>query len=307
MITKEDFAVAKIVKPNLEIKNPFIKWGKKKISQSSFNSWAESPANWIATYILGLRQQGSPRMNAGTVSESMTYKLLMGQINYDDIVKEAEKEFSSKNGILGTEDDRKAVLKDMIGYKTYGAKLKDGTKPVKNEYKGFIVNGYEGLKFLGKPIKYQSHVKYPLKYFGINADGWKDFSYKGYDVDMKTTGKMMSALPIAYVRQLAFYKMENESIEQRLLLCTKDKSQMYVLEDSFKEAKEEIYHILNTMAIALTECNSVEQLLERYDPDWAYYRLNQRQKDELRKHLANAHKISWKEKLEQSNFEKGIS
>ena len=30
MITKEDFAVAKIVKPNLEIKNPFIKWGKKK-------------------------------------------------------------------------------------------------------------------------------------------------------------------------------------------------------------------------------------------------------------------------------------
>ena len=61
------------------------------------------------------------------------------------------------------------------------------------------------------------------------------------------------------------------------------------------------------MASALTECNSVEQLLERYYPDWAYYRLNQKQKDELRKHLANAHKISWKEKIEQSNFEKGIS
>ena len=51
MITREDFAVAKIVKPNLEIKNPFIKWGKKKISQSSFNSWAESPANWTSTRV----------------------------------------------------------------------------------------------------------------------------------------------------------------------------------------------------------------------------------------------------------------
>ena len=296
MITEQDFEVAKIVKANTEIKNPFLKWGIKSVAPSSFNLWAESPESWICKYLMKLPQDPSCRMNAGSVSEKVTYKLLMGVINFDNLTKDIENEFASKNGMLGTEDERKAVLKDMIGYE-------GRTK----NYKGYVVNGYEGLKILGKPIKYQSKINYDLKYFGIKANGYKDFSYEGFDVDMKTTSKMASVLPIAYRRQLAFYKMENPTIEQRLLLCTKDKSQMYILEDSYSESKDEINHILNTMAIALSECNSVEELLTRYYPNWEFYKLNYKQKDELRKYLKNIHKISWQQRLEDNEFERGIS
>lgn len=305
MITKENYIIKKIVKPDINQKNPFKKWGIKKISPTSFNLWAEHVPSWILKYILKIDQEPSLKMYMGSTAESVLYKILMGFLNLDQIDKECENEFIIKAGIMGTQDERHNVLREVIGYKTYGAKNKTtGIAPVKKDYKGFVRVAYDLLKNFGKPEAYQVHVKFPLKYFGIDADGYKDFSYQGFDIDLKTTTKMQGALPLNFRRQLALYKMQNDNRGQKLLLATKEKAQLYVLEENYKESKEEIYHILNTMAVALSECNSVEELLIRYYPNWEFWKLSLKQREELRKHIQNTHKVSWQQKQEFKEFER---
>jgi hypothetical protein len=90
-------------------------------------------------------------------------------------------------------------------------------------------------------------------------------------------------------------------------LATKEKAELYVLDESYKQSKEEIYHIINTMFIALSECNSVEELLERYYPNWEFWKFNIKQKEELRKLISATHLRTWKERQEDKAFERGIS
>tara|TARA_B110000027_G_C16053959_1_gene271285 strand:- start:82 stop:1026 length:945 start_codon:yes stop_codon:yes gene_type:complete len=307
-------------KPDTFQKNPLVKWGlvqkdprvprslhgKPKLSASAFNSWAENPTSFITSYILKLKSDPSQAMMRGNVAEDILYKVLMNTVNYDDIDKECEKLFRHKTAMIGEEKERVKEIKDLNGYKTYGAMRKDGTKPLKNDYKGYIKNAYDTIKVFKQPKKYQDHVWYHIEAFDCFADGWKDFSYDNFDLDLKTTAKMNSALPLNYRRQLAFYRMKDNR-DQKLLLATKEKAELYILEDSYKQSKEEIYHIINTMFIALSECNSVEELLERYYPNWEFWKFNIKQKEELRKLINATHVKTWKERQEAKEFERGIS
>ena len=305
-----------MIKPNLNERNPFLKWGlietrgdKKglpKISATSFNMWAESPSAWISKYILKVDQEPNVAMHRGTTAEKVLYNVLIGHSKFEDIEKEAEATFRQRTTMLGTEEEKIKEIKDLVGYKTYGAKRKDGTKPIKNEYKGFIKNAYDRLKVFGKPESYQQRVWFKLPQFEVFADGYKDFGYEDFDLDLKTTSKMSGALPLAYRRQLTFYRMQSNK-DQKLLLATKDKAELYVLEDSYNQSKEEINDIINTMAVALTECNSVEELLLRYYPNWENWKLSIKQKEELRQVLRKTHDNNyWRERQDLQELQRGV-
>ena len=283
------------IKPDLTQKNPFLKWGlveknptakkehkgKPKISATSFNMWAESPPAWISKYILKVDQEPNQAMHRGSTAEKVLYNVLMGHSKYEDIDKEAETSFRHKTTFIGKDEDREKEIKDLIGYK-------GRTKT----YKGFIKVAYDKIKDLGKPSSYQQKVWFEIPYFKVWADGYKDFGYDDFDLDLKTTSKMQGALPLAYRRQLTLYRMQSNK-DQRLLLATKEKAELYVLEDTYEQSKEEIYDIINTMAVALSECNSVEELLLRYYPNWEFWKLSIKQKDELRKLLRDTHKKNY--------------
>jgi hypothetical protein len=297
------------IKPDTFQKNPLVKWGlvqkdprvkrslhgKPKLSASAFNSWAENPTSFITNYILKLKSDPSQAMIRGNVAEDILYKVLMNTVNYDDIDKECEKLFRHKTAMIGEETERVKEIKDLNGYK-------GRTKT----YNGYIKTAYDRIKVFKQPTKYQDHVWYYIEAFDMYADGWKDFTYPDFDLDLKTTAKMNSALPLNYRRQLAFYRMKDNR-DQKLLLATKEKAELYVLDESYKQSKEEIYHIINTMFIALSECNSVEELLERYYPNWEFWKFNIKQKEELRKLISATHLRTWKERQEDKAFERGIS
>jgi len=294
-----------MIKPDLSQRNPFLKWGlvekrgdKKglpKISATSFNTWAESPSAWISKYILQVDQEPNIAMHRGTTAEKVLYNVLVGHSEFKDIDKEAETIFRQRTTLLGTEEEKQKEIKDLIGYK-------GRTKT----YKGFIKNAYERLEVFGKPETYQQRVWFKLPQFEVFADGYKDFGYENFDLDLKTTSKMAGALPLAYRRQLAFYRMQSNK-EQKLLLATKDKAELYVLEDSYNQSKEEINDIINTMCNALSECNSVEQLLLRYYPNWENWKLSIKQKEELRKILKDTHSNNyWRERQDLRELEAGL-
>tara|TARA_R110002012_G_scaffold258305_1_gene438741 strand:- start:1485 stop:2396 length:912 start_codon:yes stop_codon:yes gene_type:complete len=303
MILRQD------IKPDTFQKHPLVKWGlvqkdprvprslhgKPKLSASAFNSWAENPTSFITSYILKLKSDPSQAMMRGNVAEDILYKVLMNTVNYDDIDKECEKLFRHKTAMIGEEKERQKEIKDLNGYV-------GRTKT----YNGYIKNAYDTIKVFKQPKKYQDHVWYHIEAFDCFADGWKDFSYDNFDLDLKTTAKMNSALPLNYRRQLAFYRMK-DGRDQKLLLATKEKAELYILEDSYQQSKEEIYHIINTMFIALSECNSVEELLERYYPNWEFWKFNIKQKEELRKLINATHVKTWKERQDDKDFERGIS
>ena len=95
--------------------------------------------------------------------------------------------------------------------------------------------------------------------------------------------------------------------DQKLLLATKDKAELYVLEDSYNQSKEEINDIINTMAVALTECNSVEELLLRYYPNWENWKLSIKQKEELRQVLRKTHDNNyWRERQDLQELSRGV-
>ena len=294
-----------MIKPNLDERNPFLKWGlietrgdKKglpKISATSFNMWAESPSAWISKYILKVDQEPNVAMHRGTTAEKVLSNVLIGHSKFDDIEKEAEATFRQRTTMLGTEEEKIKEIKDLVGYK-------GRTKT----YQGFIKNAYERLKVFGKPESYQQRVWFKLPQFEVFADGYKDFGYEDFDLDLKTTSKMSGALPLAYRRQLAFYRMQSNK-DQKLLLATKDTAELYVLEDSYNQSKEEINDIINTMAVALTDGNSVEELLLRYYPNWENWKLSIKQKEELRQVLRKTHDNNyWRERQDLQELSRGV-
>ena len=186
----------------------------------------------------------------GTTAEKVLYNVLIGHSEFEDIEKETETTFRQRTTMLGTEEEKIKEIKDLVGYKTYGAKRKDGTKPIKNEYKGFIKNAYDRLKVYGKPESYQQRVWFKLPQFEVFADGYKDFGYEDFDLDLKTTSKMSWRVTFSIQTTTYVYRMQSNK-DQKLLLATKDKAELYVLEDSYNQSKEEINDIINTMATLL--------------------------------------------------------
>ena len=178
------------IKPDTFQKNPLAKWGlvqkdprvkrslhgKPKLSASAFNSWAENPTAFITSYILKLKSDPSQAMMRGNVAEDILYKVLMNTVNYDDIEKETEKLFRHKTAMIGEENERVKEIKDLNGYK-------GRTKT----YNGYIKNAYDRIKVFKQPTKYQDHVWYYIEAFDCYADGWKDFTYPDFDLDLKTT------------------------------------------------------------------------------------------------------------------------
>ena len=298
-----------MIKPDLTQSNPFVKWnlveknptakkenkGKPKISATSFNMWAESPSAWISKYILQVDQEPNQAMHRGSTAEKVLYNVLMGHSKVEDIAKESESMFRQKTTFVGEEEDKIKNIKDLVGYKgrtkTYG---------------GYVKVAYDKLKDFGKPINYQQKVWFEIPYFKVWADGFKDFGYDDFDLDLKTSSKMQGALPLAYRRQLTLYRMQSNK-EQKLLLATKEKAELYILEDTYEQSKEEIYHVINTMANALSECNSVEELLLRYYPNWEFWKLSIKQKDGLRKLIKGVHeKHYWQERQDIRELASGV-
>jgi hypothetical protein len=298
-----------MIKPDITQSNPFVKWnlveknptakkenkGKPKISATSFNMWAESPSAWISKYILQVDQEPNQAMHRGSTAEKVLYNVLMGHSKVEDIAKESESMFRQKTTFVGEEEDKVKNIKDLVGYKgrtkTYG---------------GYVKVAYDKLKDFGKPINYQQKVWFEIPYFKVWADGFKDFGYDDFDLDLKTSSKMQGALPLAYRRQLTLYRMQSNK-EQKLLLATKEKAELYILEDTYEQSKEEIYHVINTMANALSECNSVEELLLRYYPNWEFWKLSIKQKDGLRKLIKDVHeKHYWQERQDIRELASGV-
>ena len=298
-----------MIKPDITQSNPFVKWnlveknptakkenkGKPKISATSFNMWAESPSAWISKYILQVDQEPNQAMHRGSTAEKVLYNVLMGHSKVEDIAKESESMFRQKTTFVGEEEDKIKNIKDLVGYKgrtkTYG---------------GYVKVAYDKLKNFGKPINYQQKVWFEIPEFKVWADGFKDFGYDDFDLDLKTTSKMQGALPLAYRRQLTLYRMQSNK-DQKLLLATKEKAELYILEDTYEQSKEEIYHVINTMANALSECNSVEELLLRYYPNWEFWKLSIKQKDGLRKLIKGVHeKHYWQERQDIRELASGV-
>ena len=278
--------------------NPFTKWSINHLSANKINQWRENPSNFLLNNILKMKQPPSLKMFMGSSSEDVLKKLLFGEIDQKHIDKESRLIFQNKTTLIGTYEDKEKIIKEIIGYK-------GRTKT----YKGQVRNAYELLKGFGKPDATQRPIKFQLKNFPVNVIGYKDFSYDNIkrDVDLKTSGQAWSKVPRSACVQMAIYKLEDQTREQNICFVTKEKSQMYVLEDSFKEYVEEIYYTVNSMAIALTECNSVEDLMLRYMPDLEFWKFSNAHVEKLKDLLKITHQKTFQDIIEQREFERGIS
>ena len=291
-----------VVKVNRDSNDPFKKWGIDHLSASKINQWRESPSNFILNNILKLKQPPSLKMFMGSSAETILKKLLFGEIYENDIDKEATADFKNRTTFFGKPEEQEKILKDIIGYKGRN-----------KTYKGLVRNAFELLKGFGKPSGTQRKIKFRFKFWPIDIIGFLDFSYdqdtqgKKRDIDLKTSGQKWSSVPRGNRLQMCIYKFADPSREQNICFVTKEHQMFYVLEDTYEESLEEIYYIINSMAIALTECNHINDLILRYMPDIDFWKFSQEHREKLKDLLKQAHKKTYKDIIDEREFERGIS
>ena len=61
------------------------------------------------------------------------------------------------------------------------------------------------------------------------------------------------------------------------------------------------------MAIALTECNHINDLILRYMPDIDFWKFSQGHREKLKDLLKQAHKTTYKDIIDEREFERGLS
>ena len=183
----------------------------KHISYSSLTCARTDIAYWVARYGHKLYDPTNAAMARGlAVEHGLKYCHNGGE--FDDPIDEAMKEFNKRTA-LGVDGEKKQREADNIpGYFENYADLWDGDLPQIESYQEKITLEIPG-------------VEVPLV-------GYTDFEFPDSVIDIKTTGRMPSAISASHRWQGAIYQQAAGNRKVEFIYLTPKKAARYLLEDS---------------------------------------------------------------------------
>jgi len=164
----------------------FSRYGIAHLSASSLNLWATEPAVWAMERLLGHRSPASALMARGkAVEDGVHTGLLNPALPLDTCVARALTVF-----------DREMAL-------TPDAKRESERAAIP----GYVEHGLAELRQYGAPTGYQERIEIRLDDVPIPVIGFIDwrFDQHGMVVDLKTSERLPSAIPLSHSRQGAVY------------------------------------------------------------------------------------------------------
>ena len=239
--------------------------GIKHSSISQINKWIGSPSVWVSEYLFKFRSPASPAMWRGIFTEQAVADTITGKMKIDDAIKNALKDF-----------DGKTLFDDGSS-----AKERANIDPMTRL-------AVEALEPYGKPDfpeDGQHRVSMDAK-----GDGWKlefmgfiDFKYPqhGLIVDLKTTLKMPSVMPIGHQRQRAFYQKSNGNTDVKFLYVTPKKCEFKDDGDVNELMAEIKTHLTRQEAFLRLGDKELLRSIVPVDPDSFYWRGNEKVRKEL--------------------------
>ena len=178
-------------------------------SPSSLNTFAMSPAMWVAEKVLGFKRPGSPQMHRGTAVEAGVAHGLKEWVDAAACTEIAMTRYDALTALSG--DSRRQ-------------KVRDGIPEMVNF-------GLEALREYGAPDRVQAQITWQPDGVQYPIMGYSDFEWDhhGLVVDLKTTDKMPSEIKATHARQVAHYCNGNRS--GLLVYVTPKKVESYALEN----------------------------------------------------------------------------
>lgn len=180
-------------------------------SPSSLNLFSAAPAMFVLERILGIRQPvGVPAHRGTAVEEGVSVGLFNPDASIESCIEAALKKYDTITALSG--DTRREEFRDSIN--------------------DFIPQILKELRPYGIPTKSQGFVEWRPDGLKLPIVGYFDFEWAqhGIIVDLKTTGKMPSAIKIGHARQVALYA-SSDNMDARLTYSTQKKVATYKLEN----------------------------------------------------------------------------
>tara|TARA_R110000787_G_scaffold89802_7_gene189988 strand:- start:2304 stop:3041 length:738 start_codon:yes stop_codon:yes gene_type:complete len=218
----------------------------KHVSHSSIDLARNDLGLWVARYVYKLYDPANPAMARGNAVE-LGLQIMHQGGEFDDPLEEALKDFNKRTalGCNGEAREREAANIPLM----------------MDQYQ----DCWEGD--LPRLEDYQKRIEIELPHIDVPCIGFTDFETEDSVIDIKTTGRMPSAISAAHRRQGSIYQKASGNRKIEFIYLTPKKSARYTLEDSEPDFNE-VCHTALRLQNFLAAFDSKEALTAAVIPNY---------------------------------------
>ena len=233
--------------------------GIRHLSYSSIDMFRTDPAAWLLRYPMKIKGGSNVNMWRGIAAEHGVEQYLtdeFGVLSVEQAVEMAVKQFSKDTALLTNGGDRDKAREDLVGY---------------------VTNGIEAMKPFGTPDATQTRLSLRLDGCPVEIMGFDDFSYTdpNLSIDLKTTGRLPSAIMDNHKRQGALYQAMRPDYDIKFCYVTPKKFAVYSLDkDEAAEILEEYKVTVKKMETFLSLSNDARELASIFAPSYSSFYWN---------------------------------
>lgn len=226
----------------------FKRWGIKYSSAGQVNIIATDIAAWLVKYPFGVKEKPKVFFARGHAVEHGCQRIHDGD-EFDDPEQEALDMFNKQTAFMF--DEAKKKEQDLI-------------VPMIQQYRELLGDDIQEIECS------QQKIEVEVEGLGIPIIGYTDFTFADKIVDIKTTGRMPSAISPSHRRQGAIYQKASGNKSMEFVYLTGKRSERYVL-DNWQDDWDEVVGRLFQFKEMLSRFENKEELAKVVQPDYSNF------------------------------------
>ncbi len=250
--------------------DPFEHHGVSHLSASSINEYIQNPARWLL-HVSGYRDNiGIPAMWRGKAVDQAITAALLDDLTDDQAIHEAQEAYAR---------DEVDALSDGL---PVNQKKAQSEGEAVERYLRIALPHYRSL---GKPIASQKKITLEYDWLSVPIIGYLDLLYDGVVRDIKTVGRLPSAVPQTVSRQLSIYATAEQALPiVDYIHSTKSSAQVVVMpvpdvENHIKVVEQ----AARQMQRLLSYSSDIQEVAQLLMPDFDDWRWSEQEKNAARK------------------------
>tara|TARA_Y100000114_G_scaffold81007_1_gene74691 strand:- start:4607 stop:5377 length:771 start_codon:yes stop_codon:yes gene_type:complete len=250
--------------------DPFEHHGVSHLSASSINEYIQNPARWLL-HVSGYRDNiGIPAMWRGKAVDQAITAALLDDLTDDQAIHEAQEAYAR---------DEVDALSDGL---PVNQKKAQSEGEAVERYLRIALPHYRSL---GKPIASQKKITLEYDWLSVPIIGYLDLLYDGVVRDIKTVGRLPSAVPQTVSRQLSIYATAEQALPiVDYIHSTKSSAQVVVMPVPDVEIHIKVVEqAARQMQRLLSYSSDIQEVAQLLMPDFDDWRWSEQEKNAARK------------------------
>jgi len=220
---------------------PFQRHGIQHLSPSSLNLFIGSPGLFVRRYLAKIKDCGKPPMWRGTAVDRGLGVLWLGR-DMDTAIVHALDAYDREVGKAITEFDYQP---------------NDAT----SEQRALIPAFMSAASWWNPPsqlLASQVKVEYMLDPIPVPIEGWVDYTFDDFDLELKTGKQIQTSITAPHARQVSMYKAKRNRVSCVLYATDKKYSFLPVTDDIYQSAMREVRQAAAALHTCLSNWDNAE-------------------------------------------------